>query len=127
MPQQSGLPPTGEVMHVTDFTTSQETRELADEVACLKAMVTLMLKGMGQADAGKVIINMERYIAELGDQPQAQVFSNTIKQIKGAYRQWRIRQHAASHGTLMLAVDKSGPEFAVLITRFQHGFSLPKN
>ncbi|MCP5996116.1 YecF family protein, partial [Klebsiella pneumoniae] len=43
---------------------------------------------MGQADAGKVIINMERYVqASLGDKPQAEVFNNTIRQIKTAYRQ----------------------------------------
>lgn len=36
-----------------DFSTSQETQKLSDEVACLKMMVTLILKGMGQADAGK--------------------------------------------------------------------------
>lgn len=74
-------------MSQIDFSTSQETQALADEVACLKAMVTLILKGMGQADAGKVIINMERFIAQLEDQQQADVFSNTIKQIKFAYRQ----------------------------------------
>ncbi|MBA2814889.1 DUF2594 family protein [Candidatus Pantoea persica] len=70
-----------------DFATSHDTLKLADEVACLKMMVMLILKGMGQADAGKVIINMERYVQTLGDKPQAEVFSNTIKQIKSAYRQ----------------------------------------
>lgn len=69
------------------FATSQETQKLADEVACLKMMITLILKGMGQADAGKVIINMERYVHTLGEKPQAEVFSNTISQIKAAYRQ----------------------------------------
>ena len=44
-----------------DFATSQEARKLADEIAGLKMMITLILKGMGQADAGKVIINMERF------------------------------------------------------------------
>lgn len=70
-----------------DFATSHDSTRLADEVACLKMMITLMLKGMGQADAGKVIINMERYVKTLGDQPQAEVFGNTIRQIKTAYRQ----------------------------------------
>jgi len=70
-----------------EFVTSHDTLKLADEVACLKMMVTLSLKGMGQADAGKVIINMERYVQTLGVKPQAEVFSNTIKQIKTAYRQ----------------------------------------
>ena len=71
-----------------DFATSRDSLALADEVACLIMMVTLILKGMGQADAGKVIINMERYVqASLGDKPQAEVFNNTIRQIKTAYRQ----------------------------------------
>ncbi len=71
-----------------DFSTSRDTQALSDEVACLKMMVTLILKGMGQADAGKVIINMERYVqSALVDKPQAEVFSNTIRQIKTAYRQ----------------------------------------
>ncbi|MBD8163286.1 DUF2594 family protein [Erwinia persicina] len=70
-----------------DFSTSEEAQALANEVTCMKALVTLMLKGMGQADAGKVIINLERYIAGLEDEKQAEVFSNTVKQIKHAYRQ----------------------------------------
>ena len=73
-------------MGQNDFTTSNETQNLANEVACLKAMVTMMLKGMGQADAGKVILNMERVIAQLDDPQQAETFSHTIGQIKTAYR-----------------------------------------
>ena len=72
-------------MSEIDFSTSEEAQALANEVTCMKALVTLMLKGMGQADAGKVIIKMERYIADLEDQKQADVFSNTVKQIKYAY------------------------------------------
>lgn len=71
----------------TDFSTSDETKILAEELACMKALVTFILKGMGQADAGKVIMNMERYIEQMTDQHQAGVFSSTIKQIKLAYRQ----------------------------------------
>ncbi|CAH0183098.1 DUF2594 family protein [Erwinia aphidicola] len=74
-------------MSQIDFTTSEEVQALANEVTCMKALVTLMLKGMGQADAGKVIIKMERYIADLEDRQQAEVFSNTVKQIKFAFRQ----------------------------------------
>jgi len=74
-------------MSQIDFSTSEEVQALANEVTCMKALVTLMLKGMGQADAGKVIIKMERYIADLEDQQQAEVFSNTVKQIKFAFRQ----------------------------------------
>lgn len=74
-------------MSEIDFSTSEEAQALANEVTCMKALVTLMLKGMGQADAGKVIINLERYIAGLEDDKQAEVFTNTVKQIKHAYRQ----------------------------------------
>lgn len=73
-------------MSQNDFSTSEEAQTLANEITCMKALVTLMLKGMGQADAGKVIIKMERCIAELEDPKQAEVFSNTIQQIKYAFR-----------------------------------------
>ena len=42
-----------------DFSTAENNQELAQEVSCLKAMITLMLQAMGQADAGRVIIKME--------------------------------------------------------------------
>lgn len=74
-------------MNTVDFSTEKSVDTLADEVTCLKAMVTLLLKAIGQADAGKVIINMEKQIAQMGDTEQANVFSNTLKQIKHAYRQ----------------------------------------
>ncbi|MCL2894325.1 MULTISPECIES: DUF2594 family protein [Brenneria] len=74
-------------MSNVDFSTAANVAELAHEVTCLKATITLLLKAIGQADAGKVIINMERYIAQLEDPEQAAAFSNTIKQIKHAYRQ----------------------------------------
>ncbi|AFR04139.1 DUF2594 family protein [Pectobacterium brasiliense] len=73
-------------MSNADFSTTASAETLAHEVTCLKAMVTLLLKAIGQADAGKVIINMERYIAQLEDAEQAAVFDNTIKQIKTSYR-----------------------------------------
>ncbi|RLM23702.1 hypothetical protein BIY29_10435 [Brenneria alni] len=74
-------------MSNVDFSTSMSVETLAHEVTCLKAIITLLLKAIGQADAGKVIINMERYIAQMEDPEQAETFSNTIKQIKQAYRQ----------------------------------------
>lgn len=74
-------------MSTPDFTTADNNQELAQEVSCLKAMVTLMLQAMGQADAGRVILKMEKQIAGLEDESQAAVFSNTVKQIKQAYRQ----------------------------------------
>jgi len=70
-----------------EFLTDDDTSSLAQEVNCLKAMLTLILKAMGQADAGKVIMKMEKYITELEDPAQAEVFSQTVKQIKFAYRQ----------------------------------------
>lgn len=74
-------------MSQIDFSTSEDVKTLANEVACMKTLVTLMLKSIGQADAGKVIIKMERYIAQLEDEQQAEVFGNTVKQIKHAFRQ----------------------------------------
>ncbi|ADP12194.1 MULTISPECIES: DUF2594 family protein [Erwinia] len=74
-------------MSQIDFSTSEEAQALANEVTCMKALVTLMLKAMGQADAGKVIIKMERCIADLEDPQQAEVFTNTVHQIKQAFRQ----------------------------------------
>lgn len=74
-------------MSTPDFSTAENNRELANEVSCLKAMLTLMLQAMGQADAGRVILKMEKQLALIEDQSQAAVFSNTVKQIKQAYRQ----------------------------------------
>ncbi|HHT2834764.1 TPA: DUF2594 family protein [Klebsiella pneumoniae] len=74
-------------MSTPDFSTAENKQELAQEVSCLKAMITLMLQAMGQADAGRVIIEMEKQIAQMEDEAQAAVFSSTVKQIKQAYRQ----------------------------------------
>lgn len=74
-------------MSQPDFSTNETVQEIALEIACLKAMVTQMLQAMGQADAGRVIIKMEKQIAAMENQAQAAVFSNTVKQIKQAYRQ----------------------------------------
>ncbi|MEH2920967.1 DUF2594 family protein [Samsonia erythrinae] len=73
-------------MSNVDFSTTASVETLAHEVTCLKTMVTLLLKAIGQADAGKVIINMEKYISQLEDAEQAAIFDNTIKQIKTVYR-----------------------------------------
>ena len=70
-------------MSTPDFSTAENKQELAQEVSCLKAMITLMLQAMGQADAGRVIIKMEKQISQM----EAAVFSSTVKQIKQAYRQ----------------------------------------
>ena len=74
-------------MSTPDFSTSENNQELANEVSCLKAMLTLMLQAMGQADAGRVMLKMEKQLALIEDETQAAVFSKTVKQIKQAYRQ----------------------------------------
>ncbi len=74
-------------MSTPDFSTAENNQELANEVTCLKAMLTLMLQAMGQADAGRVILKMEKQISLIEDDTQAAVFSSTVKQIKQAYRQ----------------------------------------
>ena len=45
-------------MSNADFSTEATIEALTHEVTCLKATLTEMLKAMGQADAGKVIINL---------------------------------------------------------------------
>ena len=50
-------------MSTPEFATAENSQELAQEVNCLKALLTLMLQAMGQADAGRVIIKMEKQIA----------------------------------------------------------------
>ncbi|HAJ8089895.1 TPA: DUF2594 family protein [Escherichia coli] len=74
-------------MSTPDFSTAENNQELANEVSCLKAMLTLMLQAMGQADAGHVMLKMEKQLALIEDETQAAVFSKTVKQIKQAYRQ----------------------------------------
>ena len=75
-------------MSTPDFSTAENNQELANEVSCLKAMLTLMLQAMGQADAGRVMLKMEKQLALIEDETQAAVFSKTVKQIKQAYRQY---------------------------------------
>ncbi|EIB7637048.1 DUF2594 family protein [Escherichia coli] len=74
-------------MSTPDFSTAENNQELANEVSCLKAMLTLMLQAMGQADAGRVMLKMEKQLALIEDETQAAVFSKTVKQIKQAFRQ----------------------------------------
>ena len=74
-------------MSTPDFSTAENNQELANEVSCLKAMLTLMLQAMGQADAGRVMLKMEKQLALIEDETQDAVFSKTVKQIKQAYRQ----------------------------------------
>lgn len=74
-------------MSTPDFSTTDNIQELALEVSCMKNLLTLMLQAMGQADAGRVIIKMEKQIAQMEDTAQAELYGNTVKQIKQAYRQ----------------------------------------
>ena len=74
-------------MSTPEFATAENNQELAQEVNCLKALLTLMLQAMGQADAGRVMLKMEKQLALIEDETQAAVFSKTVKQIKQAYRQ----------------------------------------
>ena len=74
-------------MSTPDFSTADNKHDLANEGSCLKAMLTLMLQAMGQADAGRVMLKMEKQLALIEDETQAAVFSKTVKQIKQAYRQ----------------------------------------
>ena len=74
-------------MSTPDFSTAENNQELENEDSCLKAMLTLMLQAMGQADAGRVMLKMEKQLALIEDETQAAVFSKTVKQIKQAYRQ----------------------------------------
>lgn len=62
-------------MSTPDFSTAENNQELANEVSCLKAMLTLMLQAMGQADAGRVMLKMEKQLALIEDETQAAVAS----------------------------------------------------
>lgn len=66
-------------MSTPDFSTAENNQELANEVSCLKAMLTLMLQAMGQADAGRVMLKMEKQLALIEDETQAAVFSKTVR------------------------------------------------
>lgn len=71
----------------THFPTEADVNTLADEITCLKNLVTHMLKAIGQADAGKILIKMQREVALIEDEKQAETYKNTLEQIKAGYRQ----------------------------------------
>ena len=59
-------------MSTPDFSTAENNQELANEVSCLKAMLTLMLQAMGQADAGRVMLKLSLiHISGLGKKVEA--------------------------------------------------------
>lgn len=63
-------------MSTPDFSTAENNQELANEVSCLKAMLTLMLQAMGQADAGRVMLKMETACADRRRNPGCSIFQN---------------------------------------------------
>ncbi|STI85577.1 conserved protein, DUF2594 family [Escherichia coli] len=68
-------------MSTPDFSTAENNQELANEVSCLKAMLTLMLQAMGQADAGRVMLKMEKQLALIEDETQAAVFPKRLSKL----------------------------------------------
>ncbi|MBT0722015.1 DUF2594 family protein [Tatumella sp. TA1] len=67
------------------ITTAQDVESLSKEVTCMKMLVACMLKSMGQVDAGKAILRMERQLACLEEGEDKTQFSATLQQIKTAY------------------------------------------
>ncbi|MDF7680620.1 DUF2594 family protein [Enterobacteriaceae bacterium ESL0689] len=74
-------------MSMPDFSSAESHQKLTQQVACLQALITLILQAMGQADAGRVILKMEKQIAQMDDEAQAAIFTDMVKQIKHDYRQ----------------------------------------
>ena len=68
-------------MSTPDFSTAENNQELANEVSCLKAMLTLMLQAMGQADAGRVMLKMEKQIPINKDKTKHHEFTKTLNKL----------------------------------------------
>lgn len=68
-------------MSTPDFSTAENNQELANEVSCLKAMLTLMLQAMGQADAGRVMLKMEQQLALIEDETQLRYFPKRLSKL----------------------------------------------
>lgn len=73
-------------MEKIDFPTQKSVEELAAEVTCLKAMLTLSLKAIGLADGGRVVLEMEKLVETHEDETEAEVFRRTLETIRKAYR-----------------------------------------
>ncbi|MBS0878162.1 MULTISPECIES: DUF2594 family protein [unclassified Tatumella] len=74
-------------MNYVEFPTEKNPEALSREVTCLKMMITCILQSMSQVDAGKAILNMERYLASLDADADTELFITTLKQIKAGYLQ----------------------------------------
>lgn len=68
-----------------EITTAQDVESLSKEVTCLKILLSCMLKSMGQVEAGKAILRMERQLNALEEGSDKELYSATMKQIKTAY------------------------------------------
>lgn len=73
-------------MKQIDFPTSHNVEQMAAEIVCLKATLALVLKALGQADGGKVIMKMEKLTEAHENCAEAEVFKQTLGQIRQAYR-----------------------------------------
>jgi len=67
------------------MTPAQDVESLTKEVTCMKMLLACMLKSMGQVDAGKAILRMERQLSALEESEDKTQFSATLQQIKAAY------------------------------------------
>lgn len=68
-----------------EIATAQDVESLSKEVTCLKIFLSCMLKSMGQVDAGKAILRMERQLDTMEEGQDKDLFAATVKQIKTAY------------------------------------------
>ncbi|MBT0726912.1 DUF2594 family protein [Rosenbergiella australiborealis] len=67
------------------ITSAHDVESLTKEVTCMKMLLACMLKSMGQVDAGKAILRMERQLSSLEEGDDKALFSATLQQIKTAY------------------------------------------
>ena len=97
-------------MSTPDFSTAENKQELAQEVSCLKAMITLMLQAMGQADAGRVIIKMEKQISQMEDEmvmPPEMKFSRRELEIL----KWTAEGKTSAEVAMILSISENTVNF----------------
>lgn len=68
-----------------EISTNLDSESLAREVSSLKIMLGFILKSMGQVDAGKAIINMDRYLNSLDEGSEREAYCQALQQIKRIY------------------------------------------
>lgn len=74
-------------MSTPEFATAENNRGTGTGSKLPEVAADAYATGDGRADAGRVIIKMEKQIAQMEDRAESAVFANTVKQIKQAYRQ----------------------------------------